>query len=267
MRREQEIPSARGGFVRPLTILGKDFSATMPNFHKQRVIGRVFKGLIVLLVLAINAILVWRVFFSAQTPKTIAHLQANEALVSAYEERGGGLTLRYQDQATITRAESNYGYFSVTQCVFIPEAQQVQIVVRYNNSTIRHLTEDFKLDEMPARENHLFDVTLVKTTDLTPNDPTDNTSIEALGSTRYAPNADYLCDYTALYTYYRYTFDNVSVDDLTVGVFVDIFYVDAIDYDAQAYGTLCIYSDDCDWLTYSLTSADKAALRAWREEN
>ena len=245
----------------------KGFSAIMPNFHKQRVIGRVFRGLIVLLVLAINAVLVWRVFFSAQTPKAIATLQANEVLVSAYEEQGNSLTLRYQDQASITRAEGNYGYFSVTQCVFIPEAQQVQIVVRYNNSTIRHLAEDFTLAEVPERENHLFDVTLVKTTDLTPNDSTDNTSIEALSSTRYAPNADYLCDYTALYTYYRYTFDNVTVDDLTVGVFVDIFYVDAIDYNAEAYGTLCIYSDDCEWLSYSLTSADKAALHAWREGN
>lgn len=239
----------------------------MPNFHKQRVIGRVFKGLIILLVLAINAILVWRVFFSAQTPKTISPLQANEVLVSAYEAHGDGLTLRYQDQASITRAEGSYGYFSVTQCVFIPEAQQVQIVVRYNNSTIRHLTEDFKLPEIPARENHLFDVTLVKTNDLTPDDTTDNTKDEALSFTRYTPNEGYLCDYTALYTFYRYTFDNVSVDDVTIGVFVDFFYVDAIDYNAKAYGTLCIYSNDFEWIPYSLTSADKAALGAWREDN
>lgn len=239
----------------------------MPNFHKQRVIGRVFKGLIVLLVLAINAILVWRVFFSAQTPKSIAPLQANEALVSAYEAHGDKLTLRYQDQSSITRAEGNYGYFSVTQCVFIPEAEQVQIVVRYNNSTIRHLTEDFGLAETPAREEHLFDVTLVKTNDLTPNDTTDNTKVEALSFTRYAPNEGYLRDYSSLYSYYRYTFDGISVDDVTLGVFVDLYYVDAIDYNAEAYGTLCIYSNDCKWLPYSLTSADRAALGAWREEN
>jgi len=239
----------------------------MPNFHKQRVIGRVFKGLIVLLVLAINVILVWRVFFSTQTPKTISPLQANESLVSAYEEHGDGLTLRYQDQASITRAEGNYGYFSVTQCVFIPEAEQVQIVVRYNNSTIRHLAQDFELSETPAREEHLFDVTLVKTTDKTPNDSSDNSKLEALSVTRYTPNANYLRDYTSLYTYYRYTFDNISVDDLTVGVFVDIFYVGAIDYNAKAYGTLCIYSDDCEWIPYSLTSADRSALRAWRERD
>lgn len=239
----------------------------MPNFRKQRIIGRVIKSLIVLLVVAINAILIWRVFFSTQPPKEIAHLQANEALVSAYETHGDSLTLRHQDQASITRAEGNYGYFSVTQCVFIPEAEQVQIVVRYNNSTIRHLAEDYDLPEIPSREEHLFDVTLVKSTDLTPDDQSDNINADALALTRYTANDGYLRDTTSLYTYYRYTFDNISVDDLTVGVFVDIFYVDDINYDSKAYGTLCIYDDGTEWIDYSLTSADKNAIRAWREQN
>ncbi len=237
----------------------------MPNFRKARIVGRLIKSIVVLLVLAINALLIWRVFFSTRLPASIAPLQANEALVSAYETHGDALTLRYQDQASITRAEGNYGYFSVTQCVFIPEAEQVQIIVRYNNSTIRHLAEDYDLPEVPSRDAHLFDVTLVKTTDLTPDDKTDNTKIEALSLTRYAPNEGYLRDNTSLYTYYRYTFDNISVDDLTVGVFVDIFYVENVDYDAKAYGTLCIYDDGTKWSSYSLTSADKSALRAWRQ--
>ncbi len=239
----------------------------MPNFRKARIVGRIIRTLLVLIVVAINALLLWRVFVSTKPPREIAHLQANEALVSAYETHGASLTLRYQEQASITRAEGNYGYFSVTQCVFIPEAEQVQIILRYNNSTIRHLAEDYTLAEIPDRENHLFDVTLVKTTDLTPEDSSDNIKPEALSETRYAPNETYLRDTTSLYTYYRYTFDGISVDDLTVGVFVDVFYVDDIDYEQKAYGTLCIYDDGSEWLTYSLTSADKAALDAWREEN
>lgn len=237
----------------------------MPNFRKARIVGRVIKSIVVLLIFAINALLIWRVFFSTRLPASIAPLQANEALVSAYETHGDALTLRYQDQASITRAEDNYGYFSVTQCVFIPDAEQVQIIVRYNNSTIRHLAEDYDLPELPSRDEHLFDVTLVKTTDLTPTDKTDNTKLESLSLTRYAPNEGYLRDHTSLYTYYRYTFDNISVDDLTVGVFVDIYYAEDVDYDARAYGTLCIYDDGTKWSSYSLTSADQSALRAWRQ--
>jgi hypothetical protein len=234
----------------------------MPNFHKQRVIGRVFKGLVVLLVLAINAILVWRVFFSAQTPKSIAPLQANEALVSAYEAHGDKLTLRYQDQSSITRAEGNYGYFSVTQCVFIPEAEQVQIVVRYNNSTLRHLAEDYGLAEVPSRDATLFDVSLVRTTDLTPENLDDNTDVTKLSVKRYYPSEGTLRDTTTLYTFYRYVFDGVTVEDVTAGVFADIYYVEDIDYNERAYGTLCLYSSLEEWEPYQLTSADRKALKS-----
>ena len=232
-----------------------------------------FKALGLILVFGTIGILLWRVF-TAGNPKDMENLSVNDALVEAWNEaevEGRELTIYtpvMPDGSQITSVlGKNYSYFAVTHNVFIEEANQVQVLFRYNNSTIRHLTEDFGLAEMPAREEHLFDVTLVKTNDLTPNDTTDNTKVEALSFTRYTPNEGYLRDYSSLYSYYRYTFDGISVDDVTLGVFVDFFYVDAIDYNAEAYGTLCIYSNDCKWLPSSLTSADRAALGAWREEN
>lgn len=190
---------------------------------------------------------------------------AGERLSAAYAQYGDELQLLYQDQASITRAENNYGYFSVTQCVFIPEAGQVQIVVRYNNSTIRHLKEDYALEEMPSREDTLFDVTLVKTTDLTPDDPDDNLDPAKLSRERYSPSEGTVRATTALYTYCRYVFEGVCVDDLTVGVFADIYYVEDIDYDREAYGTLCLYDNLSEWLEYDLTKADRESLAAKAE--
>ena len=52
----------------------------------------------------------------------------------------------------------------------------------------------------------------------------------------------------------------MSVEELTAGMFVDIYYNGDIDYEKNAYGTLCIYSPDEEWLNRTLTGADKTAL-------
>lgn len=233
----------------------------MPNFRTPRIIGRVIKITFALFILGVNAILIWRVFFSAEMPKNIKCLTVTERLSAAYEQYGDDLHFYRQEQATVTKAEYNYGYFSVTQCVFIPEAEQVQIVVRYNNSTLRHLAQDYGLAEIPSRDATLFDVTLVKTVDLTPEDPDDNTDPAKLSVQRYFPSGEPLRETTSLYTYYRYVFDGVCVEDVAVGVFADIYYLEDLDYNERAYGTLCLYSSLEEWENFKLTSADRKALQ------
>ncbi len=213
----------------------------------------------VLLILLVNGIIIWRVASSGD-PEEISRLLVNDKTLAAYAEHGDDLILRYQEQATITRGENNAGYFSVTQAVFIPEAEQVQIVVRYNNSTLRHLQEDYNLSEVPEKEGEWFEVTLVRTTDLTPEDSTDNAEANKLGRDRYY-HSEKQRETTALYTYERYLFDGVTVEDLTVGVLVDIYYVNDIDYNKEAYGRLCIYDNESEWLDYDLTRADIKRLK------
>lgn len=232
----------------------------MPNFRKQRIAGWVIRSLVLLFVLAINAVLLWRVLFSANIPKSIDTLDANDALRAAYATYSDDLQLLYQDQASVTRAEHNYGYFSVPKCTFIPEAEQVQVVFRYNNGTLKHLAADYELAEIPSREEDLFDVSLILTTDKTPEDKTDNSDPSTLQKERIVPTS-VKRETTALYTYYLLVFENVTVEDTTAGVFVDIYYNEDINYDASAYGTLCIYSPDDEWLERSPSRNDKKALQ------
>ena len=231
----------------------------MARFKAARIIGGTLKLLFTAVIALICGILIWRVFFSTKVPGSVGALLPNATLHSAYLQYGDDLTLRYQEQASITRGESNAGYFSVVSCVFIPEAEQVQLVFRYNNGTIDHLAEDYHLETVPDKSEHLFDVTLVRTTDLTPDDASDNTDASTLAKERFQPT-DSLRDETLLYTYYRYVFDGVTVEDLTDGIFVDVYYTGAVDYSRTAYGTLCIYSTDQDWEEYKTSRADRRAL-------
>lgn len=231
----------------------------MKGYRTARRVGVAFRLIVTLLVFAVVGIVVWRVFFSTKIPKSVRYLQKNEVLSAAYAESGGELTFRRQEQASITRGEKNNGYFSVVDCVFIPEAAQVQIVFRYNNSTIRHLAADYELERIPDKADELFDVTLVRTTDLTPGDQSDNGDQSTLKTERIHATSAIRAE-TSLYTFYRLVFDGVEIAVDTDGIFADVYYLGALDYDATPYGTLCLYASGDKWLDRPLSSGDRAAL-------
>lgn len=240
----------------------------MSRPRAPRIAGKILRAILLAVVFAVTGLAVWRACFSSGEPKAVRAMVANETLVGAYRAADGDLHCYRQEQATVTRAPSNYGYFSVTQCVFIPEAKQVQLVFRYNNSTLKHLAEDKGLQEIPPKSGTYFDVTLVKSTDLTPDDASDNLDASTLATVRYAATGEPVRAETALYTYFRYTFDGIEIDNLTVGVFADVCYLGDLSTDGSgesvypetAYGTLCLWDNESENLSYRLTKADRKAI-------
>ncbi len=235
-----------------------------------RLTGKFIKFLFLLLIFAINAILIWRLF-STSLPASMKALSPNEALASAYEESDGQLYAFSQEQRSITSAEGNYGYFSVERAVFVPSANQIQIVFRYNNSTLRHTEEDFGLDTTPSRADEVYDVSLYVVTDNTPEDKSDNldSSAEATSSVRIHPTY-FESDETGLYNYRLFVYDLGETDlaslvenEALISVFADVYYARAIDYDAEPYGTLCLYDYITETRTVKLSSADKKAIESF----
>ncbi len=240
----------------------------MSRPRAPRVAGKLFRTILLALVFGVSILAVWRVC-SAGDPKQVRVMSPNPALSEAYVAAGGQLNCYRQEQATITRAPNNYGYFSVTRCVFIPEANQVQLVFRYNNSTLRHLAEDKNLQSVPSKSGIYFDVSIVLSTDATPNDKTDNLDPSTLSLTRRRASGDHVRVETALYTYFRYTFDGVTVDDLTDGVFADVYFLGDLStdeatgevvYPVDPYGVLCLWDSESENLPYKLTKADRKAI-------
>lgn len=233
----------------------------MASYRAPRIIGRIMRLLFSLFIFSVLGLLIWRVFISDKIPKTIDTMTPNAKLTEAYEASGGKLTLQYQDLATISRSPERYGYFSVPSCVFIQEGDQVQVVFRYNNSTIRHLAEDYGLEAVPEKSRHLFDVSLVIATDLTPNDHTDDLDASTLEKKRILPSSDPIREETRLYTFYRYVFDGVTIEDVTNSIYLDVYYVEDIRYDDRPYDSLLLYAWDEKWISYSPSRADRAAMK------
>ena len=193
---------------------------------------------------------IWRAFFSTIIPHEIKHLSVNATLHEAYLaalERGEELTVFYQESQydTTTVRDKNYSYFSAKEPRFIQEADQVQLLFRYNNATIRHLVEDYGLTETPERDSELYDVTLYVAYDLTPHDSSDNAgnNPDSVKFVRYHATSSEAAT-SLIYNYRRLTFDGIDMtvtDTPVLAVYVDVYYLDDLNYEAEPYGTICIY--------------------------
>lgn len=231
-----------------------------------KIIGNTIKALLYSIIALIVIFFIWRIWFSTNIPNNVEQLVVTDSLIDAYKKSGGELYGFDQDQYTITRAKENYGYFSIEDFVIIPEARQVQIIFRYNNNTIKKIAEKYNLGEITDRSTELFEVTLVKTEDMTPDISTDNYDESKLIKTRY--HASQVIEaQTMLYNYRRIVFENVDIDENTFGLFADIYYVGAINnYEQKAEGTLCLYDylmirDD-----YEFESADIKRIKKGKND-
>lgn len=230
---------------------------------------RLIKFLLFCVILTFFIFMLWRIF-STGIPKELKPLTPNEKLCAAYAEKGEDLYVFNQRYDEITRADYNSGYFAVPEAVFIPEANQAQIVFRYNNSTITALAEDYSLESVPDREQELFDVSMVLYIDLTPDDDSDNEDVdsEGLKAVRITPS-DSICQRTGLYNFYRYTFDfdtadediKQLIDDGTlIAVHVQFYYKEDLNYEERPYGAINVYSYQRKNSEVKISSKDKKAL-------
>ena len=236
--------------------------------------GCLIKSLFSLIIAVVCVALLWRLFSSGD-PKSMSTISVNDKIYDAYNE-DGELKMFRQSQNSITRTEKNYGYFSVTNSVFVPECNQIQIVFRYNNSTIRALAEDYSLAEVPSRETELYDVTLLLAIDLTPDVTEDNATNDP-ESVRFVRvhAASHTRDTKLMYNYYRYTFDIESSGEninellesgLLLAVYTDVYYIGDLNYDQEPYGTLCLYDYLSDDIEVELKSRDKKAFKEYEKD-
>lgn len=235
-----------------------------------RTVKTVVRCLVFTVIFGVILLLLARMFMSGD-PASMKALSVNDRVVEAYN-KNGGLRAIAQVSQVITHEKDdekgyNYGYFSVTDSVFLPEADQVQAVFRYNDSTLRHLAEDYDLAEEPDKNLDWYDVTLRVIIDRTPENKKDNGETywddpDAVRTLRIHPT-DVKSATKPLYSYRSFTFDGVpSVEDETVlAVYVDVYYKGDVDYNKTPYGAMRIYTGGVDLHDYKLSGKDIKAIK------
>lgn len=237
--------------------------------------GRIIKFLFSLLIVFICVFLLWRVFGSGD-PDSMKTISVNESVYQAYNEANGELEVFNQGHLTITTAKENRGYFSLTKTAIIPEANQIQVVLRYNNATIRHLEEDYSLGYTPERDADLFDVSLFFSVDLTPDNEEDNAIVSEQGTRTFRCASKLVeSDSKGLYNYRKFVFDlDECGEDLKeliesgrlLAVYADIYYVEKMDLDQKAYGTIFVYDYKAKNVNTPLEAADVKNIESWKAD-
>lgn len=236
--------------------------------YKWRVIGLIFKAICTAIIIAVLALLIWRIIDSKIDPKEIDGLTPNEKLCNAYQENGGKLTIFSQDQTIFTRAEHNSGYFAVTEAQFVKEAEQLQFTFRYNNSTIKYVQSDFELPYLPDRDEDLFDITVLIAYDLTPEitDDNDGNDPKSVRFERYYAS-EIISTQKTLYNYRKLTFDGIKIEEDVLAVYVDVYYRGDLNYEEEPYGALLLYDYVTKTEYSSLSRSEIKKIEAWIDEN
>lgn len=232
--------------------------------YKWRIAGFIFKAICTLLIVALLLLLLFRIIDSNNDPKDMDTIIANDVLVNAYNENGSALDMFSQEHTIFTRGENNYGYFAITQSLIIREIDQVQFVLRYNNSTLKYTKQDYNLSEIPSRDDNVYDVTLTVMYDLTPENTEDNDgkTPEAVSFERFFAS-DMVSAKKTLYNYRKFVFDGIKIDDTVIAVYADFYYVGDVNYDEKPYGSLLIYHNEEEEIKYSFTKNDINALESY----
>ena len=214
---------------------------------------KIILAIVSLFVAAVISLLVWRVFFSDKIPERMLMLTPTDAVREAYEKSGDDLYMFKQKTITITRAEGSSGYFSVSDYVIIPDANEVQFLLRYNTSTLKRTAEDYGLDQVPSRDDEVYEVSLLISIDITPEDMSDNSGNDASSVKLVRCKGTVVgSEKKNMYNYRRIIFDlddaeeeidikQLKSDKLLIAIYADINYDNGnINYD-DPDGTLLLY--------------------------
>lgn len=247
------------------------------NFFAKlaHILGKSLKVLFYMLIIAVNGILLFRVFTSGD-PAVMKTLMVNERTEALWAEKGEAMQVLAQEQYFL----SEDGRFSQTNLRILPEIDQLQLTVRYNNSTLKALVEDedIPLTEVPDRSEDVFDMTLVKVVAMTEEekaaadeDILHGDALEDDGEyevprkeVRYTVT-DSMTATKLMYNYRRLVFDGVTLDDADE-LWIEFYYRGALDYDAEPWCSILVWSADAPDMPYELTRNDLKALQAGAAE-
>ena len=121
--------------------------STLRKFFSWRTLKRILKVLFLLLILFVYAILFFRLC-SGSPPKSLTRLIWTESMLTAYAQAGEDFIVYSQEPAEHIAQD---GYFGVYDIRYIPATEELQLTVRYNNSSTEKLEEELTEKETEAR--------------------------------------------------------------------------------------------------------------------
>ena len=237
------------------------------------------KSLFVLLILFVYVLLFVRMCSVDDIPDEFRNIYVNDALADVYASENGDEKFIYQALTKYNTDKDTYGFFSTANVLLVPEAGQVQIIIKYNVSTLESVAEKYNLSvAIDRNRTDTFEYSLVVKSALEPiveRSEEDSETVDYNDESNYKLERIYPVKTEFLtagrYNYVRCVFEGVDINDVTtLGVFCDINYKDDIKYEQTdddgkplgSYASVCVYNYSFKDKIYKLTDADIEALNS-----
>ncbi len=132
---------------------------------KKNPVFLIIKILIALVCIAVVGFIAVRIFMFNYYPDSMKNLYYTDALSEYYEEKGGEITVNTQ-QNDLKYDDPAEGNFFFDYLIFVPDADHIQMSVRYNVSLMESIKEKYGVTLDPnAKPEDIFEFTLVRTRD------------------------------------------------------------------------------------------------------
>jgi len=191
--------------------------------------GKIFKTIIVVGIFLFCAMFILRIGLADYYPAEAKAILDNEALKAAYSENGGKAPEAFLQEPVTPYDNKERAHFFFNYFVYIPDAKQVQLTLRYNNSTLEDIKNDMKLDAIPAADTDELRFYL------------RDASGEVYPCTSQK-HSEFL-----IYNYKRLVFDGIdlALNDTEIGgdgyFYLDVYYGDADVKTDVPYGSMLVF--------------------------
>ena len=166
-----------------------------------------------------------RIYVAEHYPKDTVRMVFTSPLTEYYHEMGGSIEAKTQN-IRFPYDSADDGNFFASGLIVVEDAGNLQVTVRYNESTLPKVAAFYKLKETPAPADGLFRYTL-----------TASYKTESEEGDYRTYNASYLHEDDAyMYRYGKLVFDGVDFKD-AVWMRVDIYFGD----EEKPFGHICVY--------------------------
>ena len=197
-----------------------------------------FKTVILAISFFIYAFFIFRLCSTQDAPKSVSSIVWNETTRAAYAADPEGFQILSQEPSTIITDD---GRFWISNVVYLPQAKQLQLTIKYNDSTLKYLKQALANQQNHAQDDPAETVTVDVI--LLPDEAFD---YSVLDNSR---NRYHEYTFTAAreqnYNYRRLVFENITIPE-HAAFYIDMYYVGAIDYSAIPYGSLLAWNTALD---------------------